>query len=71
MATHINNNHPLATNMKKIIFYIIISVLYMGLIVKEIYVFDCIELLFFNGLFQNNYFEEHISQKTKLNYRWL
>ena len=43
----------------------------MELKVKEFYVFDCLELLFFNGLFQNNYFKKHISQKRKLKHTYL
>ena len=43
----------------------------MELKVKEFYVFDCLELLFFNGLFQNNCFKKHISQKTKLKHTYL
>ena len=35
------------------------------------YVFDYIELLHFNGLFQDNYFKKHNLQKTKLKYTCL
>ena len=44
---------------------------YKELKVKEFCVFDFIELLFFNGLFQNNYFKKHVSQKTNFKYKCL
>ena len=43
----------------------------MELKVKEFCVLDWTELLFFNGLFQNNSFKNHISQKIKLKYTCL
>ena len=44
---------------------------YKELKVKELCVFEFIELLFVNGVFQNNYFKTHILQKTKLKYTCL
>ena len=35
---------------------------------RIMYLFDCIEQLFFNGLFQKNYFKNHIFQEIKLKY---
>ena len=56
----------MVTNLKKKkIFYSIEGGWYKELKVKEFCVFDFIELLFFNGLFQNSYFKKHVLQKTK------
>ena len=63
----------MATNMKKkqTIFCSIVGGWFKELKVKEFYVFDYKELLFFNGLFQHNYFKKYISQNTKLKYTCL
>ena len=48
----------IATNMeKKIIFFTIVGRWYKELKVKKFCVFEHLELLFPNGLFQNNYFK--------------
>ena len=57
--------------MKKNIFCSIVRGWYKELNVKEFCVCDHIELLFLNGLLQNNYFKKLISQKTKLKYTCL
>ena len=54
---------------KKNIFCTIVGRWYKELKIKEFWVFDNLELLFLNVIFQNNYFKKHISQKTKLNTR--
>ena len=60
----------MATNMKKKnIFCGTAGGLYKELKFKELCVF--IELLFFNVVFQNNYFKIYILQKTKLKYTCL
>ena len=61
----------IATNMEKNILCGIVGRWYKELKVKEFCVFGYIELLFFNGLLQDNYFKKHISQKTKLKYTYL
>ena len=38
---------------------------------KDFCVFDFVELLFFNGVLQNNYFKKHILPRTKLKYTCL
>ena len=51
--------------IKKNIICSIVAAWYIELQVKQFCVFDNIEL-FSNGLFQNNYFKKHFSQKVKL-----
>ena len=53
------------TTMKKNIFCSTVGGWYKELEVKDFCVFDFIELLFFNGVFQSNYFKKHILQKKK------
>ena len=54
------------TNIKRNIFWSITGGWYKELKIITFCVFDWIQLLLFNGLFQNNYFTKHILQKTSL-----
>ena len=58
----------MSRNLKKYIFCSIEGGWYKELKVKEFSVFDFLELPFFNGMIQNNYFQKHILQEIKLKY---
>ena len=67
LAAHIKQQLLLLQIWKNIyIFYSIVGGWYQETNVKIFFVFDYIELLFFNDLFQHNYFKKHLFEKTKL-----
>ena len=63
LTAHKKTAIAMATNMKKKnIFCSTVGGWYKELKVKELCVFDFIELLFVNGVFQNNYFKTYFAE---------